>query len=182
MDALIRPREAASEHRAVLGSPSIGVLFDAMRRPSRTRRLSISATMSIAIFVVVAGAGVRSFLTWDALDFGVGNRILISHGYLQYSHTWISQAPGYPVQPQSLSHESGHDLSTPGSLGRHFMGFSYSHIKASQTSNCLDVYELWIPLWFPLLLLFLAPLRWLIAQHTYVRAFPVLNDAKHGNQ
>lgn len=152
-----------------------------MRRPTRTRRLSLAATTSFAIFLVVGVAGIRSFWTWDALDFGVGNRILISHGYLRYSHTWISQAPGYPVQPQSLSHESGHDLSTLGSLGRHFLGFSYNHIKASQTSNCLDVYELWIPLWFPLLLLLFAPMRWLFAQHINVPAFPVLNEAKGAN-
>jgi len=62
------------------------------------------------------------------------------------------------------------------------MGFSYSHIKVLETSNCLDVYELWIPLWFPLLFLLLAPLRWLIAQHIHAQAFPVLEDAKHGKQ
>lgn len=42
-------------------------LPEAMRRPTRTRRLSIAAIASLLAFGVVAAAGVRSF--WDEMDF-----------------------------------------------------------------------------------------------------------------
>ncbi|HEX5243521.1 MAG TPA: hypothetical protein VFW23_09705 [Tepidisphaeraceae bacterium] len=35
-----------------------------------------------------------------------------------------------------------------------------------------------VPVWFPLLLLFIAPARWLIARLASAPAFPVITDAK----
>ncbi len=37
-----------------------------------------------------------------------------------------------------------------------------------------------LPLWIPLLLLLIAPIRWLIAHSAITSAFPVINDAKQG--
>jgi len=134
--------------------------------------------MSVAALVALSFVGVRSFWTSDALDLPAGNRLLISHGYFQYSHTWISEAPGSPVSYRSLSYESGLSPTEPGSLGTRFLGFSYLHIKASQTSNCLDLFELWIPLWFPLLLLVIVPVRWLIARPANAPAFSIIAETK----
>jgi len=137
--------------------------------------------MSFAALLALSLAGIRSFWTSDALYLPAGCRLLISHGYFQYSHTWISQAPGYPLKERSLSYESGLDPMEPGSLGTHFLGFSYLHIKASQTSNCLDLFELWIPLWFPLLLLLIMPGRWLAARPVSAPAFLIATDSKQAN-
>src|SRR6185437_12354296 len=41
-----------------------------MRRPTRTRRLSIAAIVSLVAFVVLASAGVRSLFVYDQWDFG----------------------------------------------------------------------------------------------------------------
>lgn len=147
-----------------------------MQRRIRTRRLSFAATMSFAALLALSLAGIRSFWTSDALYLPAGCRLLISHGYFQYSHTWISQASGYPLKERSLSYESGLDPMEPGSLGRRFLGFSFFHIKASQTSNCLDLFELWIPIWFPLLILLIAPVRWLIARSGNAPAFPIIAE------
>jgi len=127
--------------------------------------------MSFAALLALSLAGVRSFWRWDALYLPAGSKLLISHGYFQYSHTWISQAPGYPLRERSLSYESGLNPTEPGSLGRRFLGFYCFHIKAS---NCLDLFELWIPLWFPLLILLVAPARWLIARSGNTPAFPLV--------
>lgn len=147
-----------------------------MQRRIRTRRLSFAATMSFAALLALSLAGVRSFWRWDALYLPAGSKLLISHGYFQYSHTWISQAPGYPLKERSLFYDSGLNPTEPESLGTHFLGFSCFHIKASQTSNCLDLFELWIPLWFPLLILLVAPVRWLITRLGNAPTFPIIAE------
>lgn len=147
-----------------------------MQRRIRTQRLSIAATMSFAALLVLSLAGLQSFWRWDALYLPAGNKILISHGYFQYSHSWISEAPGFPLKERSFSYDSGLNPTEPESLGRHFLGFSCFHIKASQTSNCLDLFKLWIPLWFPFLILLITPVRWLTARSGNAPSFPIIAD------
>lgn len=78
-----------------------------MHRSIRTPRISVAATVSFAALLALSLASVRSFWTSDALDLPTGHRLLISHGCFQYSHNWISEAPGSPLSYRSLSYESG---------------------------------------------------------------------------
>ena len=57
-----------------------------MRRPTRTRRFSIAAMMSLLAFVVVAGEGSRSCWIWDQWHTGAGKTISLENGCILYTH------------------------------------------------------------------------------------------------
>ena len=156
-----------------------------MRRPTRTRRLSIAAIVSLLAFVVVASAYVRSYWTRDEFHFKHWHFIRLEAGRIGYYHFY-----GTSVR----------DTSTEESVyGPPEYGL-YWHISIEVTSYSLwesltfhmadewkpysdhpgeeALFQIWIPVWFPLLLLLIAPARWLIARPANAPAFPVVTDAK----
>ena len=145
-----------------------------MRRPIRTRRLSIAAMASLLLFVAAASAGVRSFWRWD--NFGAakyGRVIHIEGGCVEYVH--ISPPPASGVR----RHISGKSAASNVSIRRVIWGFSvrkgiYSTRPVKATALLIT-----IPLWPFVLPLLIAPICWLSARPANVPAFPVVADAKH---
>jgi len=140
-----------------------------MRRPIRTRRLSIAAMASLLAFAVVAGAGIRSFWTMDELDFGQRRATALNGGYVHYARASFEIGQGLVVH-QSRRYQV---ISYP----NNFLGFSVWKQVTSFPGASGTVFRLRVPLWFPLLLLLIAPVRWLIARPQYVPAFPVVAGA-----
>jgi len=143
-----------------------------MRRPTRTRRLSIAAIISSLAFAVIAGAGVRSVWIWDHWYFKTWKTIGLSEGRVVYRQMWGSELAGI-TDPRF--HESGHtervDLPTVFKFSASSFDFDPSRPGGLRDSG------VWIPLWFPLLLLLIEPVRWLIARPASAPAFPVVTDA-----
>ncbi|HEX5243834.1 MAG TPA: hypothetical protein VFW23_11280 [Tepidisphaeraceae bacterium] len=138
-----------------------------MRRPTRTRRLSIAAVLSFAAFVVTATAGVRSFWTMDEFDFGQDRAIALNGGCLHYARasfkfrqdrighlTWRYQVIAYP---------------------NNFLGFATwkGIVRFSKGTGTGKVFHLRLPLWPISLLLLIAPACWLIARPANPPAFPL---------
>lgn len=145
-----------------------------MRRPTRTRRLSITAILSFVAFVVTATSGIRSFWSMDEFDFGQDRAIALNGGCLHYARasfkfrqdpfghlTWRYQIITYP---------------------NNFLGFAtwkgVVRFSKGTGTGTGSVFHLRVPLWPLLLLLLIAPLRWLIARPANAPAFPVITDAK----
>jgi len=145
-----------------------------MRRPTRTRRLSIAAMVSMLAFVAVAMAEIRSFRVWDGWFIGNTQRIAISRGYFQYGHLWISSPELVPFQ---ILHVSGHDV-TSTAPHKTFLGVSYEHVVFWQGPPNYDLHLFSISVSFPLLLLLIIPTSWLIARPADAPAFAVVTDAK----
>ena len=72
------------------------------------------------------------------------------------------------------SHSVG---SLPDLPDRSFLGFSYEHEKSLGEVARYEGRYFWLPLWFPLLLLLIAPVRWLISRRSRP-AFPVITDVE----
>lgn len=140
-----------------------------MRRPIRTHRLSIIAIEWFAVFMVVAGAGMRSFWIWSALGNGNDRAVFLVDGYILFMHTSGSGGDPYPSGYESEKAQAD------SSLPRGFLGFA---IKTETTSDIFThltgkQFSLRVPLWFPLLLLLINPARWLIARPLSGPAFSV---------
>ena len=139
-----------------------------MRRPIRTRRLSIAAIEACALFVLLSFAGIRSFWTWDALSTG-SQAIGLMGGYLVYT-----QASGKGVIYSESGHLSGsmqpHLLDMPKS----FLGFAAKTNVFSSPFGIEKDFALRVPLWFPLFLLLVYSGRWLIARPANTPAFQVI--------
>ena len=137
-----------------------------MRRPTRTRRLSIAATVSLLAFVVVAGAGVRSLWTWDVWTDGNGRVVGLEQGCIIYTHT-VAARPDAPS-----THLSGNAKDLP--VPKNVLGFAVENrVEHNQFGN-EKVFGLRVPVWFPLLLLLIAPVRWIFARPATTMAFPVV--------
>lgn len=141
-----------------------------MRRPTRTRRLSIAAMVSLLGFVVVASAGVRSLWIDDYLKFtGVG-LIGLKGGHVYYIITdepWMggNKMWGFGSAP------------TRGVRVSHFFRFSIgAHQVYRVGAQMAREFEVVVPLWPLLFLLLIAPTRWLIARSASARAFPVVTQ------
>lgn len=141
-----------------------------MRRPTCTRRLSIAAMASLLGFAVVAGAGIRSFWTMDELDFEQKRATALNGGYLHYARASFKIGQGLVVH-QSRRYQV---ISYP----NNFLGFSVWKQVLSFPSLSGTIFHLRVPLWFPLLLLLIVPVRWLIAGPRYVSAFPIIAESK----
>lgn len=143
-----------------------------MRRPARTRRLSIAATWSMLAFVILAGAGLRSIRTYDVWE---SNSWIIG---LQNGSIGCLRATGYYAggPTNRLGHVSG-DAKTVGPLVNLKFSFSNRDVIPGRP-GALRIIEFHIPLWFPLLLLLIVPMRWLIARPANAPAFPIIPDAK----
>ena len=136
-----------------------------MLRPTRTRRLSIAAVVSLLAALALAGAGVRSFWSTCELDFGRVRFIALKGGCVVYTH--ISG----PLT-QRISNKSGFiSYSDPQPMDAStVLKFSVFH----KTYGRSDYFSVRIPLWPLLLLLLIAPMRWLIARPEDTLAFPVV--------
>lgn len=141
-----------------------------MHRPTRTRRLSIAAMASLLAFVMVAGAAARSLWVCDGWTYG-GNQAIGFYG-------------GRVIYTQVLPNlQSGHFSSTSTPIDRTFRdavwGFSAERkafpapIKVNPRGQ-VSFISVTVPIWPLLLLLLIAPARWLIARSASAPAFPVV--------
>src|SRR2546421_3507917 len=124
-----------------------------MQGPTRTRRLSVAAMVSLVAFVLVAGAGVRSFWTMDELDFNHDRAIALNGGCLHYGHA------SWPINQELIAHQSRkyQVLVYPNGI----LGFALWH-QALPPLGKQKIFRVCTPIWPLLLLLLIAPLRWLI--------------------
>ena len=147
-----------------------------MRRPTRTRRLSVAAMVSLLAFVVVAGIGARSYWKYDIFGkYGSGawQGIGIEKGRVVFMRTW-----GMAITNQSypVGYFSGKEnLGVPPGV----FGFCVS-TESSPPAPYPDAHTfvLAMPVWPLLLLLLLILVCWFIARPANAPAFPVLTDAK----
>jgi len=141
-----------------------------MRRPIRTSRLSITEIVSLLAFVMLAGAGVRSLWTFDLWTDGNGRAVGLKQGCVVYTHTiatWL---------PAPSTHLSGSTTGFP--VPKNVLGFAVENRVEHNEFGNDKIFGVRIPVWFPLLLLLTAPVRWLIARRTNAPAFPVVTYAK----
>jgi len=142
-----------------------------MRRPTRTHRLSIAAMVSSLAFGVVAAAGIRSFWTADSWTHGrtylVG--LALGRGRL---------VCGYVALPVEVKVSDGHQSSDAKSFENHSAIFPVAFVNKVYRlpSGNLTEHAVWVPLWFPLFLLLIIPMYWLIARSANGPAFPVIAD------
>lgn len=142
-----------------------------MHRPTRTRRLSIVAMVSLLAFVVVAGEGVRSFWTLDHWNISRGHwtdeeYITLGRGCVLYYRDMsnLDLASGLPLH---VSENVGRFRHVGGILG--FDYYNGRNLQGRQRHFMLR-----IPLWALILLLLIAPVRWLISRPANTPAFPVV--------
>jgi len=136
-----------------------------MRRPIRTRPLSIAAIMSFLAFVVVAGAGARSYWVYNGWECGRFRFGELECGRVAYERL------------------SGGIFDTMADRSRYFSRnaipvdmlstLKFDLVNANQDGE-IKVFIVRVPLWPLLLLLLIAPALWLIARSLGVPAFPVV--------
>lgn len=148
-----------------------------MCRPTRTRRLSITAIASLLLIVAVTAEGIRSFKICDQLCYGYPLRLLIiggDIGYVQFTGIYVSQWDG------PLSHFSqdaaGSGWDNP---------VCWFRMRVTNTSKSgtgpIRIFEVWVPLWFLVLFLLIAPVLWMISRRASSLsrpAFPVVTDGR----
>jgi len=141
-----------------------------MRRPTRTRRLSIAAISSVVLFGVVAGAGVRSFWVWDIWDrpnaweidlVGGGANFLI---HLHGPHKYTA-----PLEHLHMSIDPADSFTT-----RCLWDFEIHSKIENGGSGGQKLFQVSVPITFPLLLLLIIPVRWLIPRPENAPTFPVI--------
>ena len=136
-----------------------------MRRPTRTRRLSIAAIWSLLAFFVVAGAGARSYWIADELT-GVRSQIGFAGGCVYLER--IIAPNGFAVRGHTSFHIDPHGRAI-------FPGFSTRTVRYAPKFEMDSVI---VPIWPLLLLLLIAPVWWLIARSANAPAFPVITERK----
>src|SRR6185312_12001459 len=142
-----------------------------MHRPTRTRRLSIAAIVSLLLFIVVAGAGVRSFWVRDEWDSKPLRQIILEGGHVGYTQTWGKWIISYGIQGGHHSSKAAWANSSSA------LKFYLDNIDSfPDYPGALREFQIFIPLWPVLLLLLIAPVRWLIAQPANAPAFPVITN------
>jgi|SRR6185437_802493 len=147
-----------------------------MRRLIRTRHLSIAAIVSLLVFGAVLGAGVRSYWSWEQVAVGDGMALGVDTGCLFYTFDNQGTAPGF--SHQSVEPDAEWIADAYPATWR-FAGFSVNSLNSPiKPTGRFKVFIFRVPIWFPLLLLLIAPVRWLIARPANAPAFPVITDAK----
>ena len=136
-----------------------------MRRPARTRRLSIAAIWSLLAFMGMAGAGVRSFWIADELT-DVRSLIGFAGGLVYFSR--LSPPNGFGVRGYTSMNIDPHGRAI-------FSGFSTRTVRYAPKFEMDSVI---VPIWPLLLLLLIAPVWWLIARSANAPAFPVITERK----
>jgi len=142
-----------------------------MRRPTRTRRLSTAAFVSLLLLVVVAGAGAISFREAEGWDFGRYRTIWLESGGILYQR--------FAGGPFSREIDKGGFVKQAPPKGV-FLKFSEDDSTVQAPGGAFSIRTLVVvfPLWPLLLLLLIAPMRWLIARPANAPAFPVITDAR----
>lgn len=142
-----------------------------MRRPTRTRRLSIAAIISLLAFVAVAGAAVTSLRAADAWNDGNGQGARLFVGRVTYE---LTLDPPFSPSGRVLLNFSAISPSLR-NIGEAIWGFRAWHgFVTNIYVGKEEVYSFSAPLWPILLLLLIAPVRWLIARAQDAPAFPVV--------
>jgi len=144
-----------------------------MRRSTRPRRLSIAAKLSLLAFVALSALGARSFWTADSWTHGDRRAIGFALGRGQLACAYVSMPPEMKISGHHQSTDA-QSFETPSAI----LPFNVVNRVFHFPSGDLKQHALWVSLWFPLLLLLIAPARWLIARPANARAFPVVTDAK----
>ena len=147
-----------------------------MRRPTRTRRLSIAAIASLLVFVAAAAAGVRSFWISDTWIFAIcQSEIVLSDGCITGARIKSVGMEGF----DRSKHLSDRVAPDKRNIARAIWGFRAWHIVLPHRSGVREeISALDAPLWSLLLLLLTSPVRWLIARSGNTPAFPVVTDTK----
>ena len=150
-----------------------------MRRPTRTRRLSIAAMASLLAFVAAAGADVRSFWNydiWQTVSNKGGCAIVLGRGCAAFARRSGAALPGaIPIMPKGHTHIDYQPHRSD--VLESFWNFRFQNradIKQGRGSTFAFVG----PIWPLLLLLLITPVRWLIARPANAPAFPVITERK----
>ncbi len=157
-----------------------------MRRPTRTRRLSITAMVSLLAFAAVAVAGARSFWivdrwkiwTTDVENFGDQRTIELRRGHIYYLYDSVDGTTTDPIHESFATKSTSWPNDDEIPINWSFAGFSERHFYMKGQDSPLEFFCIAVPFWFPLLLLLIIPIRWLIARPANASAFPVITDAK----
>lgn len=139
-----------------------------MRRSFRTRRLSLTAMVSLLAFVAVAELGIKSLWISDGWFDRNGHVIGVFEGCAVYSQittrfNGLVTSGHYTVRKKPDRHV----------LRTAISGFSATKIFLPNPRVAIG-FEIVAPLWPLLLLLLIAPVRWLIARPVNTQAFPVI--------
>ncbi|HEX5242368.1 MAG TPA: hypothetical protein VFW23_03820 [Tepidisphaeraceae bacterium] len=147
-----------------------------MRRPTRTRRLSIAAIASLLAFVVAAAAGVRSFWISDTWIFAIcQSEIALSSGCVTGARIKSVGMKGF----DRSKHLSDRVAPDKHNIARAMWGFRAWRVVLPHRSGVREeISAIEAPLWSLLLLLLIAPVRWLIAHPADAPAFPVIADTR----
>ena len=155
-----------------------------MQRLTRTGRLSVIAVASILAFACLAGIDARSYSiqnTWTLQPTPRGKvmeRIFtLNRGRISYEEvSWITATQ--PSDLRDLGYMSG-DPKSPSAGHRSILGLSETKEVVLILKDCtLVLLVVDVPLWPLLLLLLIAPIRWLIARPANAPAFPVIAEAR----
>jgi len=147
-----------------------------MLRPTRTRRLSIAAIASLLAFVVAAAAGARSFWISDTWIFAnCQSEIVLRSGSVTGARIKSVGTEGF----KRSEHRSDGVAPEKRNIARAIWGFRAWRIVLPHRSGVREeISALDAPLWSLLLLLLIAPVRWLIARPPDAPAFPVIADTR----
>lgn len=137
-----------------------------MVRPTRTRRLSIAAMVSCAAFLLVASADIRSFWITDELAFGQHRALGLIGGSAIYAHTT------YKIAQHPMYHSGYYKKNSPPGV----LGFIIGSQVLRVSGRNFKVFFVGVPLWPLLLLLLIAPIRWMMALPIQAAAFLVVTD------
>jgi len=152
-----------------------------MRRPIRTLRLSIAAVLSLLAFVVVCAAEVNSFWDVHIWQAETGRTVELFGGRIGYQHPDAPRfGPGGHISFKAAL------ITTPKRriIADAIWGFEIRRFAIHSMLDPSDVDKFFLvaaPLWPFILLLLIAPVRWLIARPANAPAFPVVTDAKRGS-
>jgi len=85
---------------------------------------------------------------------------------------------GYVALPVEVKVSDGHQSSDAKSFENHSAIFPVAFVNKVYRlhSGNLTEHAVWVPLWFPLFLLLIIPMYWLIARSANGPAFPVIAD------
>lgn len=145
-----------------------------MHRPTRTLRLSVAAIVSLLAFVVAAAAGMRSFWISDTLIFAFcQSEIVLSSGCVTCARIKSVGMEGF----DRSKHLSDRVAPDKHNIARAIWGFRAWRIVLPHRSGVREeISALEAPLWSLLLLLIIAPARWLLARPANAPAFPIIAE------
>ena len=150
-----------------------------MQRPTRTRRLSIAAMVSLAAFAVVAGADVRCFWNydiWQTVSKKGGCAIILGRGCAVFARRSGAALPGaIPIMRRGHTHLDYQPHRSD--ILESFWNFKIQN-GAGLKPSYGSMFAFGGPVWPLLLLLLIIPIRWLIARPANASAFPIITEPK----